>query len=188
VISLKELRDRLKLSPTDDDQLSIIRANVIGLWEVRTNRLWNYRAGHVQTFMLDESWQRFAPAWLSLTPVDETGTVTVEDWDDGDDPEALDEDEFTLLASSGKLVKLPRVTPWLMNVRVTYSGGFDESSCPEDVREALAIQCQYALLRHRGEKSILSGITGPAGGVSFMVSADVHPHFKAQAALHRRHR
>ena len=80
------------------------------------------------------------------------------------------------------------MTCWLRNVRVTYDGGVDDSDCPEDVREALALQCQYVLHRHRGERSVMSGVTGPSGGVTFMVSADVHPHFKAQAQLHRRRR
>ena len=187
MISILELRTRLGLDPANDDQLQIIRTNVIKLWEARTNRPWQADVAKVEEFQLEERYQRKAALWLALTPI--LSITKIEVWDDGNEANLteLDADDFKFLAS-GKITRLPQTTYWLRNVRVTYSGGVDETTTPEDIREALAIQCQYILHRHKGERSVLSGISGPGGSVSFMVSADVHPHFKAQAKLHRRRR
>ena len=188
MISLKELRTRLALTPDKDDQLKILLPNVISLWEARTNRLWNKRTDHEEEFQLDEDYQRKAPIFLDLTPI--LSITKIEVWDDGDDasPTELDTDDYKLLVKRGKLTRIPQTTYWPRNVRVTYTGGYDSTTSPGDVRETLAIQAQYILHRHAGEKSVASGIQGPSGGVTFLVSADVHPHFKQQAILYRRHR
>lgn len=188
MISLKELRDRLGLKPPDDDQIKILRTDVIALWEARTNRLWNKRDGHVEEFQLEETYERKASVWLELSPILSIGKIEM--WDDGNEAnlDELTTDEYKTLVNVSKITRIPRGALWLRNVRVTYDGGVDETTTPDDIQETLALQALYILHRHRGEKSVLSGISGPAGGVSFMVSADVHPHFKAQAKLHRRHR
>ncbi len=188
MISLKELRDRLGLKPSDDDRLRIIRKNVIALWAARTNRLWNARTDHVEEFQLEEYYQRRSPIWLALTPVSSIGKIEV--WSDGNEasPTELGSGYWKLLADVGKVTRLAQTTCWHRNVRVTYSGGYSDTTSPEDIRETLAIQAQYILHRHSGERSVMSGVSGLSGNVQFMVSADVHPHFKAQAKLHRRHR
>lgn len=186
MIALKDLRDRLGLNPADDDRLKIIRDAVVALWEARTNRLWEFRTGHEQEFRLDELYERRGSLWLDLCPV--TAVSLVEEWNDGDDVEELDADEFALIRAR-RIIPLTSLSvgpTWLQNVRVTYDGGYDDTDCPEDIREALAIQAQYVLHRHKGERSVLSGISGPGGSVQFMVSADIHPHFKAQVKLHAR--
>lgn len=188
MISLKELRERLGLKPPEDDVLKRLKADVIALWEARTNRLWNKRTGYIENFELDEDYQRKGNLWLKLSPILSIGKVEV--WDDGNEANLteLDAGDYKVRTDISKITRIPQTTFWLRNARVTYDGGVDEESTPEDIRETLALQAQYVLHRHSGKTSVLSGISGPAGGVSFMVSADVHPHFKAQAKLHRRKR
>lgn len=188
MISLVWLRARLGLDPSRDDQLTRLRDDVVALWESRTNRLWTERTDHVQAYRLGEKYERKGPLRLELIPA--TSVSKVEEWEDGESADELAADEYAVVESRS-LVKVARVTArypslWLPNVQVTYSGGLAVADVPDDIKEALAIQVQYILNRHSGERSILSGITGPGGGVQFMVSADVHPHFKAQALLHRR--
>lgn len=188
MIALKELRERLGLNPPKDDILKRLKADVIALWEARTNRLWNKRTNYAEDFELDESYQRKSALWLKLSPI--LAITKIEVWDDGNEANLtkLDADDYKVRTDISKITRLPQTTYWLRNARVTYDGGVDETTTPEDIRETLALQAQYVLHRHSGKTSVLSGISGPAGGVSFMVSADVSPHFKAQAKLHRRKR
>ena len=140
MISLVELRARLGVQPKDDDELKRLRTDVIALWEARTNRLWNKRTGYEEELELDEDYERKSPLFLTLSPILSVGKLEV--WDDGNEANAteLDSDDYKISADISKITRLPQTTFWLRNARVTYDGGVDETTTPDDIKEALGLK------------------------------------------------
>lgn len=178
-------REALGFEASKDTTTQRLVAAVIALWESRTNRLWNLRAG----FVYEVRPQRFATKlWVPLYPIT---SLVVKQRSDGDDTfDTLDADDIHVLTERGRVTLLSSTgvgTEWLDQVEFTISGGHDVENvpAPADVIEALLTQLTFSQQRNSGEK-IAQSSQGFEGGSSSFLTPDVHPLFKATARAHRR--
>lgn len=177
MISLSKLRAELRLPVTDEEALADLRTAVIDQWEEATGRPWAAREDYVETFCTPGD---ASVLFLGLTPV--TAMVKVEERDLDDSTwEELDATDY--VADGHRLERLGAY--WARRVRVTYDGGYTETTCPGDIRAALAVQAKFMLARHANGMVAIKSNTGE-GGSGVYEDADVHPYFRRVAMGRRR--
>lgn len=177
MISVATLRRELNLGGDREELLELLRDTVVGLWESYTGALWDQRSGHVETRRVAEDTTLLQ---LSLRPV--SSVTTVEEMDD-------DESDWTELEADEDFVSIGhtlrrRGTAWSPNVRITYSGGYTESTAPAQVRAALVTQARFMAKRLSNEHVEISS-QNFEGGSGVFLRPDVHPLFALAAAPHR---
>lgn len=189
MISLSDLRAELDLPGEREAELPALLAELVDQWERETGRLWQRRAGWVQT--LRPSVPDARTVWLELWPVEALTLVEERllcgpstDWT------ALQTTDYTL-SGTHELLRLGG-GGWLEEVRVTYTGGYvaaptpGQALTPPDVRRALLLQARYAQQRWSGDRAHVSRVSANGGATDYL-SGDCHPVFEAAAARHRRH-
>lgn len=180
MLKIEDLRKALELPPEKDLDLEVLRDEVIALWESVTGRLWNGRDNHVEEFSLlkdDDS-----IIWLNLWPITEVTKVEVR---------GITQSAFTELTDDQYVVgpenRLRRLNAfWLYNVKVTYKGGYDESTCPSEIRNVLLLQARFMKERHSNERIFAKGSSMQGGSTQFYEEAYLHPSFKRLATIMKR--
>jgi len=186
MITLTELRALVDWDPQKDGELDDVLAEVISDWEMLTGRPWQKQTGRVDEIRVEHHLDTLL--WLPLTPV--LAITTVEERSAGSgDYSTLTASSYHLTASSGRLERLAGA--WKPNVRVTYDGGYDATTCPSQIKRALALQARFLAARLASPNLIVKGksVGGRAGGggeATFFERADFHPRFIKLAQNHRR--
>lgn len=178
MLSASEVRAALGSNVNLEPQLESIRQGVIALWERRTGRKWKLASGQTQTFSaLGAGVQSL---WISNGPV--SAVTKVEQLNDGA-WEELSSDSYVLVDTT----RIDRTDGLLFEnvVRVTFTGGYDETTCPYDIKTAMLTQIKFMLARMSGDKVILR-TEAFEGGASSFETADLHPYFRAQAQHYTR--
>lgn len=164
-----------------DGELEAMRNAVVTQFEDLTGYLWNSRTGYVE---IVENTLVDSPntVWLALSPV--TTLTTVEE------KARASGATWTALASTAyELIGTRRLTKLSGNfedlVRVTYTGGYTDLTCPADIANALLAQAKFLASRLDSQKIALSQQAFEAGSTSFL-SPDLHPLFAACVRSRRR--
>lgn len=186
MISLSDLRARLKLVSVEDGDLAGIRAAVVGQFEQETKRLWDRRANHIQVLRSPASTRR--TLFLELWPVEAIAKVE-ESADGGTWTEISASSPDYVLARDNRLERVGcYFAPW---VRVTYTGGYvhaptgQQVKTPDAIREALLVQAGFTHARNRGAHISLQS-QNFEGGAGVYLKGDFHPTFAACVAQRRR--
>lgn len=181
MISIGEIRSRLRLAPEKDGELETIRAEVIAAWETATGRLWDRRVGHVE--VIRPAHEGIRSILLELRPVEAVTKVEVRyDGDDWEETTDYQVDEHRLIHISGY---------WPDQVRVTYTGGYvanpgaGQAKTPADVAMALHLQAHFVFIRMAPER-IATRSQNFEGGQGVFEEATHHPYFAQLARAKRR--
>lgn len=182
MITIEELREHVRVNPEDDHELALIRSAVIGLWERLTGGLWDAKTGDIVTLRVSST--RQVSLWLPRRPI--TELTTVQERDVGETSwTTLETTAFFLTnENTGEVERIGRY--WKQHVKITYSAGYDETTAPAEVRNALFLQARFMVERYDGEKLTVRGQNIGKGQVTFLESSDAHPHFKKLATNYRR--
>jgi len=179
MISLSILRRELGLKPEDDELLIEIRQEVIDLWEEQTGRLWDIRTGYIE--IVTPETVRTTKIWPSLRPISTITTI---------EERAARGSTWTTLDSSNYLVVRDHIenisVPWGDRVRITYDGGYSDSTSPLDVRKALVLQAKFMQVRFSDGKIATKSEGFEGGSVGFLEDAFIHPFFRKLAHKKRR--
>lgn len=178
MLSISEVRSALGSNTNLEEQLESIRQGVIALWERRTGRKWQLATGQTQIFTaLGTGVQSL---WIPNGPV--TAVTKVEQ---------LSSSTWTEITSGSYVLvdttRIDRTDGLLFEnvVKVTFTGGYDSTTCPYDIKTALLTQIKFMLARMSGDKVILR-TEAFEGGASTYETADLHPYFKTQAQHYSR--
>ncbi len=188
MLDIALVRDELGLDASQDAKTQRLTNAVIALFERRTNRLWNKRTAfvHEQTVPVHTK-----TIWVPLFPIE---TISIDHFDDADDPDTLAAGDITVLQRRGRISLISSsstqriISTFARNVVSTITGGHSVGGdeAPDDVIEALLLQLKFALNRHSGDK-ISQSAQGFEGGSTTFIGADLHPHFKSAAKSYRRY-
>ena len=180
MLNIQRLREKLKFDPLEDHKLNDLRDSIIGLWEELTNGLWNYRVGHLQILELPST--DLKKVYLELRPVVSVSLVEEKDsvWDAT--WRILASTEYFLLGANA----IRRVSGfWKTSVRITYIGGYTDTTCPKDIQRALIVQSQFQVQRNKDEKITVKS-EGFEGGSEAYLQASIHPYFQSVVSNRRR--
>lgn len=180
MLKIEDLRRALQLPPDNDGELELIREEVVSLWESTTGRLWNIREDHVEEFSLLKNDDSII--WLNLWPIDAVSLVEVREITQSAYSE-LAADQY-VIGPENRLRRLNNF--WTPNVKVTYDGGYDEDTCPPDVRNVLLLQARFMKERHSNERIFAKGSSMQGGSTQFYEEAYLHPTFKRLASIMKR--
>ena len=180
MISLSRLRRDLQVSPDQEESLADTKASVVGLWETETDRLWAKRTGFVEEVrprvaVEDSLRLRLYP--ISAVTLVEERAAGESDW------EELDATAYVVQAPD----RLRRLSGcWAPEVRVTYSGGYDDDAAPAEVLLALLAQARFQGIRLAQESIAMRGQTVQGGGATFLEDGFLAPFFRKLAVRYRR--
>lgn len=152
MIRLKDLRKELRAVASAEDSLEGLRDAVVEQFEQMTGLLWNQRTGYVETSQI---WPGQEVVFLSLRPVSSITSV---------EERRRSDTEYSELATSKyaldghRLVRLDSLF-WDGIVKVTYSGGYTETTCPADVRLALLKQAAFLTARTGNDKIAVKSLS-----------------------------
>lgn len=182
MITVAELRGRSELNTADDHELIAIRAEVVTLWETLTGGMWDRVVDDVFDYTPPNTRSRIL--WLPRAPV--SSILTVEErYENESTFTALQSTSFILaVAKKGRVEKFN--SSWRPRVRVTYTGGYDETTCPADIRDALFVQARYMRERIQGDKLTVKGSSNRQGVATFLDDSWLHARFKKLAQFYRR--
>jgi len=182
MISIAILRERLALPTEDDGKARDILSGIISLWETETKRLWNRRAGFVETLRINTS-KKISTIFLKLWPIEAVTKV---------EERSLSDAAWTELAATDYLVpdlernRLERIgCRWAPLVRITYTGGYTAGATvgqyetPQDVVEALLLQAQFTRERNVPGR-VITQSQNFEGGAGVFLRPDLHPLFAEQ--------
>lgn len=185
MIKLETFRNGVGLQAGDENDLKLLRATVISLWESTTKRKWNSRTDYEQEIFVgyDGSTQTLL---LELFPVDSITSIYERDADE--DYEEVDSDDYDLVGRRSVVRRDAvyiggRRRFWKTFVKVTYTGGVEEAD--EDVQLALIAQAKFMRSRLAKEQ-IGTQSQNFEGGSGVMLKPDLHPLFKTLAASKKR--
>lgn len=172
MITVSQLRERVQIDPDEDDTLLFLRDQVIDYWESETGGLWNKRIDYVE--IIEPTTNRLKTLYLALRPVTSISKVEIKDKKDSEWTEITDYSQ-----NGFRLYRNDKF--WEEQVRVTYSGGYDETDCPSDIAYVLVIQAAFQTQRHRDDNIIIKGKSIEGGVANFFEDATMHPMFKRLA-------
>lgn len=182
MITVAELRAHSDINVDEDHELISLRAQVVALWETLTGGKWDLVAGEVLDYTPASN--RENKLWLPRAPVASITSVE-ERYEDESTFTTLDSTSYILaVAAKGRVERLN--SHWRPRVRVTYTGGYDETTCPADIRDALFVQARYMRERIDGEKLTVKGQSNRQGVATFLDDSWLHARFKRLAQFHRR--
>jgi len=187
MITDAELRAQIRLPPDQDDELQLLRAEVVALWERETGFLWDRRVDYVQLFTVANETHVRLP--LELRPVE--AVALVEQRGAGDAAwVAMGTSEWLLDSDCVESL----VGPFQRRVRVKYTGGHvariptppptpAQTVTPGDVRRALLLQAAFIRARTGQEKIAIKSQAVERSGSTVYEDADCHPYFERLAKL-----
>lgn len=140
-------------------------AQVVSLFEERTNRLWTRRVDH-QEVQRVQPFRRYGMIFLDLYPIEE---IELDGWnDDQIESDAVPIDSTTVRVDKevGTLVT-NNGEPWPDYVRATITGGYDTDThrVAASVQQALVDQVVYHLTRNL-QNANAGSLSTPNGGKS----------------------
>jgi hypothetical protein len=179
MITVSEIRNRVNASPENDDELIILQSAVESQWEELTGGKSIAQTGLIE--VTEPIADNTRSLWLSLSPI--TTITTVEESSDAYNwSTALDVSNYVVLGKS----RLKRTTGyWSKFVRITYDGGWTNTTTPQSVKLALLAQAQFMFKRLRDDLIEVSS-QNFEGGNGVLLSPDLHPLFKLVAKAHTR--
>lgn len=164
-----------------DSGLQSLRDAVVAQFEELTGYLWNARTGYVE--ILENTLRDCADVvWLSLSPVTTLTTVEEKARASGATWTALASTDYELIGAH-RLTKLTGSFEDL--VRVTYTGGYSDTTCPSAIANALLAQAKFLASRLDDQKIAISQQAFEAGSTT-LLSPDVHPLFASCVKTHWR--
>lgn len=185
LITVPQIRKLMQTPPEDDELLQDDRDAVVALWEDRTCRLWERRAGyeyHTQAMGF-----RTNILWLPLWPVESIASV---DWIDAlGATDTIDAGNYhlrgdnQLVHENGPWAQFPEIVVTLTG-GYTYGATAGQAETPAFVRKALLLQLQFEKARFQGER-VITRSQNFEGGSGVFEKADLHPYFASQAKRHR---
>ena len=172
MLSLSDLRERLRLPPDQDAALGPIRDHVVGLFEAKTGAKWSFAEDHVETIFPD--FERLQLLRVERRPLLTLTKVEEMDLEVG---AAFEEQDLSgyLVIGDRQIRKLSGF--WRRAVRLTYDAGWTEQTCPAEVREALLLQARFQQDRH-GDGLLAVSSQNFEGGGGVFLDAEVHPVFR----------
>lgn len=184
MLDLRVLRDELRVDADDDRKVVRLRDAVVALFEGRTGRSWKRQVGRQETRIRHGASQTVL--YLDVKPVESIQEIVERDYG-GRWSDPFAEQDYILDPQSGRLEKLSG--RWDKHVRVTYSGGIDQtgSNTPADIREALLVQAKFMHERLASDKIAVRSVAtgGRDGAVTFLENGPLHPLFREVAERHR---
>lgn len=144
MITLKELRQHVKLEADLEDDMPLVLQSIIDEFESLSGRLWAYRDGYVD-------YQTVYPLnvkclWAPLFPLT---SIAIREWSDFEveaDVEDTDPTEYQASLQTGRITRYK--TSWFkQNVRMTLSGGYTPDTAPADVKLAIIQQVKFTIRR-----------------------------------------
>lgn len=191
MIRLSDLRRTIGGKPSSelDDELASLRDVVVDQFERATGLLWKRREDFRQAFCnfgrpgIDGQ-TAATTIWLPLRPVDEVTLVELRTL--GTSGEYTEQATSVWALDDYRLDRIDGLT-WCGYVRVTYTGGYDDESCPSDIRRALLTQAAFVHTRTANDKLVVTshGTRGNAGSAVYE-KADYCPLFSATVAARKR--
>lgn len=178
MISVAQMQAFLEYGPDKVPMLTALRDEVIALFEKLSNGLWNARADHVQDELAECQSRVF---WLRLLPV--TAITSVETKAIGEATWNLEDPTAYELVRGRELRIASGYWPEL--VRVTYDGGYDDTTCPADIRRAILLQMQFTETRNKAGRGIMTQEAVESGSTTY-APADLHETFRLAVRAHRR--
>lgn len=151
---------------------------VIGLFENATGGLYNYDDAYVELIFPDEKDVYIFPKLhpiLSLTKIEE---LIAGDW------ELVDPTTYSF--TDRKIFDV-NLNEWSYPIRVTYEGGYDETTCPQEIKTALAVQIGFMSDRLDSHKLAVDKLGISTGATTTFLDADYHPLFKRMVEKYRRY-
>lgn len=180
MIDISDVRQLVKMDPAQEPVFQGWVDTAIAMWESATRRLWNYRAGYVQTFTLLELLERRRRRlWLDLAPL---SAVTASEWCLANGPTtalAIAATDYAFDANTREVIRV-RCSPWAEVTQFTMTGGYTVDTCPAHIKRALVIQTAYMSARTTGPALIANSQAFEKGSTSYM-TADLHPLFRELA-------
>ena len=190
MISIQKLRDYLKLEAGRDSDLEGIRDDVIALFEGEARQLWNKRTNYVEELRPDIgagafpfSASRVRTLVLSLGPISSISKVEEKGLFENDSYSTIDPTTYVQFRERG-LERLGFY--WSPFVRVTYTGGYDETTAPADVQYALLVQSRFRMARTADDAKLITKSQNFEGGGGVYMDADFHPIFASTVARYKR--
>lgn len=174
MISLSRIRSHVKLPAGNAEEFEAIQAEVISAFESRTGLLWNRREDHVETLETDEL---HPTNEVMLSLMGPRTISSVKERRPGDTWTTLTASEYEELGER-RLRKVDGA--FLPRVQVTYTGGYDERSCPQDIQRALLAQAAFIVERTSAGQLTVSA-QAIEGGSTTMLEPTYHPVFKEVA-------
>jgi hypothetical protein len=180
MISLSRLRAHVDLQANQESELIAVRDEIITAFETLTGLRFNRRTDFTELTALDS--REYQEVLLSLTPVLKIKKV--------EEKEPTDATWSTLVIDSDyEFIPYRRVrkihTTFSRRVRVTYDGGYDEQTCPQDIQRALLSQASFILQRNSKQNISVQSTSVQHGVVTFL-EPTFHPIFKEIAKNYQR--
>ena len=178
MLSLSRLREVLGTPPEKDDEVEIIRAQVLAQWDTATFRSWGFQEDFVETIIPVYATKIVYLKKFPVTAVTLVRTKSKRDptWTTPQTTEYSQYGDNTLERFD---------TNWSELVEVTYSGGYTEANSPADVRQALEVQARFLAERLSDAKITVRSQNFEGGGGVFEDAA-MHPFFAKMAKAKRR--
>jgi hypothetical protein len=180
MISLSRLRAHVDLQANQEQELVAVRDEIVTAFETLTGLLFNRRTDWTELTALDS--HDYQEVLLELTPVLKIKKV--------EEKEPVDTEWTTLTIDTDyEFIPYRRIrrlrVPFSSRVRVTYDGGYDEQTCPQDIQRALLAQAAFVLQRNSKQNIVVESSSVQRGVVKFL-DATFHPIFSEIAKQYGR--
>lgn len=160
-----------------DNDIADLIDDVQAELEDLTNRSWALVAGVEHTVKLEKFQRVIVLPCRPLTSVEVIGWV----WSDSppaDYSDPLVEDtDYIVDLTTGKVELFEATSEKYEHIRIRYSGGFNETSCPRAARQAMIAQIQYQAVRE-SESNIAAATQVVEKSSARLREGDHHPRFK----------
>lgn len=151
-------------SSYETDVITPTIAQVVSLFEARTNRLWSLRTGYVQIQRVAD-FRRDGTIFFDLYPIQSLSLVGWNSPSTAADAEDIDSLSYYADLDVGHASRIDGA-PWPEFVRATITGGYTANTAPAAVQAALVDQVIYHLTRG-GQNSAATSASTVNGSKSF---------------------
>jgi len=174
LVEVSELRNLLKFDPSLDAELQHHIDVTVEILENKTKRLWALRTNFVVTLRQEGEFESILQ--IPLYPITALALVR---WNKGETPPvdfsapmAVDTD-YIFFSDTGEVELLGTPHDFY---RAQVTGGYDETTVPAQVKEAIRLQIAYAAVRENPE-NIVSVSKTVDGATASMRNTLYHPRF-----------
>jgi hypothetical protein len=186
ILTPADVRPTLDWPEARDDELQLAIDRVEADFATHTRRVYDLTTTHeeILTFPADQSWRKIGK--ISLFPLT---SIRVQPWEEGETRPTFDTDandlsegdQFSINLQTGTLDARGSGYDRLI---VRASGGYDESSLPNDIKQAWIVQIALVTQRDQATNIAVTNQTSSSTGdsVSFR---DQHPLYKKVIGKYR---
>ena len=176
MITASDVRSRFEYSSQKEATITGLIPSVIELFETLTGIKWTSVSGQVDVI---ENLLQTDSLYLDRAIVSSVSLVEVSD--DGSSWSTVADTAYALLPRR-RLIKLSG--EWDRFIRVTYSGGYTTTTCPESVKAAIAVQVFFTFKR-LSDNHISVSSQNFEGGSGVLLQPDLHPVFRMAVQSNR---